>query len=225
MAQFWNTGPAHVFVGIGTSVSQNVTTVNGWGNNNDITDTSSQLLSSQSNRNDNPVYLGTTEQGLKIEERFTFDEAYTDVRGSKLPSDLIYEGKVYVIDGIFNFYNEDVWRRLVRMPIPQAAGAVNNQGKREQAHLTGTMMVLEKAAYPLIIWTPYGGGNVTHPGMSQITPARKYRRAILHPVSWIASTKSQKKFINWVVIPEYDEATNSFLYWDEIDPSTLRFTQ
>lgn len=223
MAQFWNTGPAHVFVGIGTSTNQTTTTVNGWENNNDVSNTTNISLLSENTRNDNPVYFGTTEQGLKIEERFTFDEVHTDNRGTKLPSDLIYEGKIYVIDGVFNYYNEDVFRRLVRMPVPQAAGAVNNQGKREQAHLTGTMMVREKAAYPLIIWTPYGGGNVTHPLMSQITPARKFRRAILHPVSWVASTKAQKKFMNWVIIPEYDEPTNSFLYWDEIDPSTLRF--
>lgn len=171
--------------------------------------------------NGSPVYLGTTETGVQVQETFAYENVMNDMHGPSLPMEMAYNGRAYALDGQFNRYNENVYQRLVSMPFPQftpAAGNITSGSERQD--YTGTFMVQEGAAYPIWVSTPYGG---THAAMAQMGRGRRYLKAVMHPVTWMASTRSQKKFMAWVILPVFkiDGQTPLFNYWDNVGLDAL----
>lgn len=106
-----------------------------------------------------PVFLGHSEDGFRVQVRPQWENQYQDVAGSKTPFDRIYLGSDAIITGVLSRWDEKVYAALGAYVDPSGAyfgqGAVRGTDAFDDR---GTLALAEGAAFE--VWFRYPRSSV-----------------------------------------------------------------
>lgn len=142
------------------------------------------------------VHLGWSESGFEIEINGYMDDVMCDVGGSKVGTDVIFQGEDAIISGDLNFYNEDTLTALesrLYTNKTNGAGAIGTG-------MIGGLMIGQGNAYRLLVYCPYN----SLAGMTDQVACWNFPTAWLTDTHRISTgTKVKKHRINFRAIPSW----------------------
>ncbi len=102
-----------------------------------------------------PVFVGTSDTPPGFDLVRGFEPVFTDVGGTRLPTDYLYQGQEAYIDLVLTKYVESAYQAMASVPQKVAgAGGINVDGD------IGTLMVTEGGAFPVWVVFPYANKQV-----------------------------------------------------------------
>lgn len=141
MAMPYVTGPVHVWVGVSGATP----------------------IDPQTATSSLRAYLGTCESAPQIVWNSQFEPVMNDRGGSRLPYDMLYQGKDALIIGDLTVWNWVIWERIRSRPDFNEVPDIND------AFDLGSLMLTEGKCYPVWLQYPYAAkaamaGGLMPPG-------------------------------------------------------------
>jgi hypothetical protein len=125
MAQFYNTGPIPIWVGVGPDAAANIDGASG-----------------------DPLFLGHCEKKPRISIRPAYSKVFVDLGGQEIPGDYLFQGAEAFVYCDITRFNEDTYAILADY------AALQERGHTDPGEI-GSLMVTENSAFPLWLPFPY----------------------------------------------------------------------
>ena len=152
-------------------------------------------------------FLGHTEAGPDINHRFEREPVMSDLSGSRIPFDVMFQGETAIVGLTLTRWNSAIMD-AVEKGLNTASALLGSDGDLAR----GTLMQLEGATYPLVLISEHRTkATMTAAGMET---GRRYLFAVPDQLTDIRGRRANKKRISFFCHSGYNAATRRFQLYD-----------